>query len=77
MVGQIYWWALMNLPPLDLELSMEQKFRLSSTKQQLEAIGPDRINDLKDMCLGLMQQNMAQENTLKGLLKVNTELCHD
>lgn len=58
----------MELPPLNIELTMSQEFQLQVITQQLDE-GKIQDSDAKDMILSLTRQVMSQRNVNISLIK--------
>lgn len=56
----------MNLPPLDLELSMEQQFKLKELSYLVEKAP---ASELRKLIVDIYHQKLMTDNVVKSLLK--------
>lgn len=59
----------MHLPPLNLELSMEQQFKISELTYLVEKSPPD---ELKKLIVDIYRQKLMTDNVVKSLMHGKT-----
>ena len=54
------------LPPLNLELTLSQKFEIEKIKKDLDKVSKE---DLQQICLDLIKQKYCIQNAFNNLIK--------